>query len=193
MADLFDEDALQKYFRRMNIDQLNQQAEQQGMAGMSEAASPPPSPYVGGSQKKGGFFGTIGKIVAPVMKLGGMAANFLGAPYIGVPLTLAGGAVGGASGGGGITGALKGTLKSGLGEAASFGIGSGLSALTSAAPQAIMTGSKLSAPLSAAIKSPEMMSSLGKNLSVIDPVKKLTSPYSSMTGMGVMNAGNGGS
>ena len=190
MADLFDEDALQKYFRRMNIDQLNQQAEQQGMAGMSEAASPPPSPYAGGSQKKGG---SIGKIVAPVMKLGGMAATLLGAPYIGVPLTIAGGAVEGASGGGGITGALKGTLKSGLGEAASFGIGSGLSALTSAAPQAIMTGSKLSAPLSAAVKSPEMMSSLGKNLSVIDPVKKLTSPYSSMTGMGVMNAGNGGS
>jgi hypothetical protein len=192
MADLFDEEALQKYFKRLNVDQLNQQAvqESQGMA------NPAPNPYSGGEQKKGGFLGAVGKIAAPVMKLGGMVLSAAGMPYVGIPLSVAGGAVGGASDGGGISGALKGGIKSGIAEGASLGIGSGLSALGgmgSAGPEAIMTGSKLSAPLDAAIKSPEMMSNLGGNLAVSDPLRKLTMPYAGASGMDIMRAGNGGS
>jgi hypothetical protein len=124
MADNFDEDAIRKFFKSMEVDQLNNQSKQLASQGMTESV-PPPNPYAGGGGQKKGILGTIGSIAAPVMKLGGMAANFLGAPHIGVPLSIAGGAVGGATEGG-LSGALTGAGKAGLTEAATYGMGKGL-------------------------------------------------------------------
>ena len=117
----FDEDALKKYFQNMGIEKQNQQTEHEAMQGMGAVANPPPNPYAGTEQKKSGGWTSI---VSPIMKIGGMAATALGQPEIGIPLSIAGGAVGGAGGGGGITGALGGGLKSGVGQAVSYGMGS---------------------------------------------------------------------
>ncbi|MFA4834856.1 MAG: hypothetical protein WC749_02125 [Dehalococcoidia bacterium] len=127
----FDEDAIRKYFQNMELDQVNRQSSQLGSQGMAEASAPaPPNPYANsGGQKKGGFLGTVGKIAAPIMKLGGMALSAAGMPYVGVPLSIAGSAVGGAGDGGGITGALKGAVTSGVSQGATAGLGAGLDML----------------------------------------------------------------
>ena len=123
MTDFLDDDSLQKLFKRMNVDQVNQQA-----IASADPGTPPPNPYGGGGGGKKGILGTIGSIAAPIMKLGGMAASALGAPYIGVPLSIAGAAVGGGTERG-VSGALEGAGKAGLTEAATFGMGKGLDLL----------------------------------------------------------------
>lgn len=120
MTDFLDEDSLQKMFKRMNVDETNQKS-MQGMAQSADVATPPPNPYAQTEQKKSGGWTSI---VAPIMKLGGMALSAVGMPYVGIPLSIAGGAVGGAGGGGGMSGALGGAVKSGIGQAAGYGLGS---------------------------------------------------------------------
>ena len=150
----YDDEDLQKYLKKMEVDQSNRQT--QGMAAPAAA----PNPYHETAPQSGGWT----SIVSPLMKVGGMAANLLGQPEIGIPLSIAGGAVGGAGGGGGMGGALKGGLTSAATSAIGAGVGAGLNALTdaSAGGEAIITGSKLSAPLSSAIKDPGIMASLGE-------------------------------
>ena len=76
---------------------------------------PPPQidPQGGGGSKA---LGIVGKLA----QLGGMGATMAGAPYLGIPLSVAGGAASGA-GSGGWQGALMGAGKAGV----SAGIGAG--------------------------------------------------------------------
>jgi hypothetical protein len=72
MTDFLDEDALQKMFKRMDVDATNQKS----MQGMAQAqafseAPPPPNPYAQSGQQSKGVLGTIGSIAAPLMKIGG--------------------------------------------------------------------------------------------------------------------------
>lgn len=130
--DFGEDDELQKYLKRMDVSRANQES-QAGMASISGA--PPPNPYKE-EEKQSGWQ----KIVSPIMKIGGMAADLLGFPEVGVPLSIAGGAVGGSSNGGGISGALKGGVMSGIGEAASAGMGSAFDFMKSPIDDPISTG-----------------------------------------------------
>ena len=66
-------------------------------------------------------------ILSTIMKLGGTAANMMGQPEFGVPLSVGGGVVGGSKEG--MAGALKGGAKSAVGQGLSMGMGAGLDAL----------------------------------------------------------------
>ena len=128
-------------------------------------------------------------ILGTIMKLGGTAANMMGQPEFGVPLSVGGGMAGGAKGG--VTGALTEGAKSAVGQGLSMGMGAGLDALrtpSDVTSGALISGDKLSAPLSSAVKDPSIMNSLGGNLAVSDPAKQLSTPYANMSGMDVMNA-----
>lgn len=126
MTGFSDDDSLQKYYKRLNVDQVNQQATEEmgkGMAGVTPAQNP----YADSGEKKSGI---LGKIVSPVLKVGGMVATMLGQPEIGIPMSIAGGVASGADQGG-LKGALGGAVKSGIGEAATYGLGTGLDMLKS--------------------------------------------------------------
>ena len=129
MAYDYDEDDHLRMMRRQEIDRQNQ--ENQGMAGRV-----PPNPYGGASEKKGGWTG----ILSPAMKLGGTAATMLGQPEIGIPLSVAGGAVGGYGSGGGLSGAAMGAGKSAIGQGMSAEMGSGLDWLKAPVDDTISVG-----------------------------------------------------
>ena len=105
------------YDDELTLDELLRRRQMNQVAYMNAPqATPPPVPTSSG----GGFFS---KIVGPVAKLGGAAATVLGHPEIGVPLSIAGGAVGG-GGKGGVKGAVVEGGKEGLMQAVSGGFGS---------------------------------------------------------------------
>ena len=111
----YDNEDLQRYLKKLEVDQANRQAQ-----GMDAAAEHPAAdPYREPPKTGGGWT----KILSPLMSLAGMGLSAVGLPEVGVPLSIGGGAVGGASGGGGITGALGGGVKSGVGQMGSTGMG----------------------------------------------------------------------
>ena len=170
----------------MSLDALKARTNSQAAATNAQFANiPKPKPQQGGIAGLGGT----------VMQLGGTAANLLGQPEIGIPLTIGGSALsGGATGG--ITGAAMGAGKSAVGAGLTAGLGSILPTSGSApgaSPDApLLTGSKLSAPLGAAVKDPNIMNSLGGNTFVSPIGSNVSTPYSSMSGMDVMKAMNPG-
>jgi hypothetical protein len=84
-----------------------------------------------------GIFSNIGNIGSTLMKLGGMAATFLGQPEIGVPLTIGGSALGG-----GTKGGWKGALMEGGKSGAMAGLSGGLGAFNTPVNDPISLASK---------------------------------------------------
>ncbi len=111
-----------------------------------------------------GIASKIGNVTGPLMQLGGAVTTLAGQPYVGIPLSIAGGGVKGAANEGPL-GAVKGAGISAGTAALAAGAGAGLNALKDAGTgsEAIITGSKLSAPLSGAMKDPGMLASLNSS------------------------------
>lgn len=81
------------------------------------------------------IFDTLGKLA----QIGGMVASVAGAPMVGVPLSIAGGAASGGSQGG-LKGAALGAGVAGASQAASGGIGKAMEGLKTPVDTGAMTG-----------------------------------------------------